>query len=180
MLWLLVIGLGTGLVGWWVTACAARHNGSLSKQCPSRKQTPSRIRAQGRRDRNYPKALGVPHNVALRPVRLIGPLSRLLRGNLRITLLRPWIVASHYSTNAVAEGDQPIRILGHQCLAKRASDLEPRCTLLLHRDVRFVRNSHVAAALLRCSGPEHRPLVKNDVVCSSHSPINDRIFGKCG
>ena len=42
-----------------------------------------------------------------------------------VTLLRPRIMASHHPTTAIAEGDQPIRVLGHQRLVEPASDDEP-------------------------------------------------------
>ena len=52
-------------------------------------------------------------------------------GILDVTLLRPRIMASHHPTTAVAEGDQPVRILGYQRSVEPASDVEPRHALSL-------------------------------------------------
>ena len=61
------------------------------------------------------------------------------------------LIPSHHVTMAVAEGDQPIRVLGDQRFIQPCSDFEPNCELSFRRGIRCVRNSHVAAppALLK-------------------------------
>jgi hypothetical protein len=78
--------------------------------------------------------------------------SECLCGNLLITLLRPWIVASHHFTTAVTEGDGSVRVLGHQGAIQLTSNTKPT----LRNGAGCLRNSHVAFGDVGGWGPCQR------------------------
>jgi hypothetical protein len=90
------------------------------------------------------------------------------------TLLRPWIVPSHHFTPAVTEGDGSVRVLGHQGAIQPPSNSKP--TL---RTLSLMRNSHVAAPMLRWSRRSTKPLVNSGLVYFSEALTVDRIIKKC-
>jgi len=65
--------------------------------------------------------------------------------------LRRWIVTSDQPTVQIAEGHYP-----ESFPRRQTSTIERLRTILLNGGVRWVRRSHVAPPLLRCSTPEHR------------------------
>jgi hypothetical protein len=100
--------------------------------------------------------LSKEHDVTLRSIR------RLLRDNFRIALLRPQIMLCHNLASAVAEGDQPVRVLGHQLFVEASSNLVPSPAPPLGGRLWCVRSSHCAPHSRATTNLAH-----SDVPCSS-------------
>ena len=89
--------------------------------------------------------------------------------------LRRWIVTIDQPTVQIAEGHYPKSFPRRQ-----TSTIKRLRTLLLNRGVRWVKRSHVAPPLLRCSTPEHQPLIANRCRLIQPLPPLTQIFEQCG